>query len=309
MVEGNIIANKRQKLTKFSWKAREGEIVDEVDGAIIATFDENGRLVEYYDTEVKHKAAPTKSEVPPEETSKKTIKKKKVNKVSIVLCYRCICLKGCSQPPSEYIKEFKDEWAQRLLEVLYVNEFDVRFAQLCEQCGSTDETDGVALYRCTECFHTTPMCKECIVSIHCANPFHRIEKWTGTHLEKVFLSDLGLVICLGHSGEPCTKRSDAVLTTIVHTNGIQDSLISYCDCDHLDEEKKSRPLQLLKYGLYSATFKRTQTAFTTAVLKQFHNLAMQGKLTAHDFCASLRRLTNYAFKDDSSDRYRESTLR
>ena len=203
------------------------------------------------------------------------------------------------------MKEFKEEWAQRLLDVLHRNEYDKSFGELCKICNSTDRDASLALYQCTECFRATPMCKTCMVSCHACNPFHRIEKWTGSHLEKLFLKDLGLVVYLGHSGKRCSGATSTVTTTVVHTNGIQDCLISYCECETLDVHTKAKPLQLLNYGLYPGTFKRTKTAFSVVVLKQFHHLAMQGKLTAHDFCTSLRRLTNYAFKDDSSDRYRE----
>ena len=209
------------------------------------------------------------------------------------------------QTPSETIKEFKDEWAQQLLDESYCNEFDVNFGQPCTYCSSKDETNDLAYYRCTECFLGAPMCKYCMVSSHCFSPFHRIERWTGTHLEKEFLNNIGLIIYLGHSGQPCSKASFIVETTIVHTSRIQMASISYCGCEGQDKATKPRPQQLIRSGLYLASFKRTSSAFSVAVLKQFYHLCTQGKLTAHDFIASLRRLTNYGFLDDSKDCYRE----
>ena len=199
---------------------------------------------------------------------------------------------------------FRQDWAQQLLDVLYENEYHAGFEEVCPFCDSSQ----LATYRCKDCFHGRPKCKNCMVGEHEKNPFHRVERWTGAYLEKLFMSDLGLIIYLGHSGERCCKAQAPVKTTIVHTNGIQVSQVLYCECNGPNDFgncKASKAVQLLHNGLYAASFKRPQTAFSVAVFKQFHHMSMQSKVTAHDFYAGLRRYTNFGFHSDSKDRYRE----
>ena len=219
--------------------------------------------------------------------------------------YLMFILRYSMKPPSIATKEFKEDWVQLLLEESYLNEHDTQFGKKCTHCCGMNENNSLAFYRCTEYFASTPMCQKCIVSMHCSNPLHRIEKWTGSHVEKESLKNIGFIFYLGHSNQPCRNSSSIVTTPIVHTNGIQDVALSYCGCDSLPEERQPRPLQLLGAGLYPATFKHTSTAFSVAILKQFHHISTQGELMAHDFVASLRWLTNYGFPDDSKNRYRE----
>ena len=153
--------------------------------------------------------------------------------------------------------------------------------------------------------HAVPMCKKCHICSHIHNPFHRIERRTGTHLEMTMLAHLGLTLRLGHLGILCNKASTAVNTTMVHINGIQECLISYCNCDSIDERLRSRPGQLLHIGLCAASFKCTQTVFSVVLLKHFHPLSTQSKLTAHNYISFICRVTNYGFLNDSKDWYRK----
>lgn len=194
---------------------------------------------------------------------------------------------------------------------MYSREYDPGIGQACTYCDPAnikDDDRPIAVYRCYDCIQPPPMCKNCMISSHKWNPYHRIEMWSKTHFVKRSLYDLGFVHYLGHFGDKCKFARAPVKTTVVHVNGVQNCLVSYCGCSATttdDDECSYRPVQLLKSGLYPASFKRTQTAFTIQVLKTFHHLTLQAKLTAFDYYKVIRRLTNNAFFQDCQDRYRE----
>ncbi|KAG1844998.1 hypothetical protein F4604DRAFT_1595844, partial [Suillus subluteus] len=62
-------------------------------------------------------------------------------------------------------------------------------------------TDGV--YKCHQCFGEPLLCTNCCRMEHQRLPFHRISQWTGGLFEDCCLVKTGLVIWLGHNGNPC----------------------------------------------------------------------------------------------------------
>src|SRR6202158_2105730 len=86
---------------------------------------------------------------------------------------------------------------------LYLHEFLDRKAskQVCISCKKE------ANWRCLDCFASTAYCAECCRTSHCRDPFHRIERWTGTFYEPSWLWKVGLVIQLGHEGDRCPNGS------------------------------------------------------------------------------------------------------
>ncbi|KAG6836334.1 hypothetical protein H0H93_009030 [Arthromyces matolae] len=82
-------------------------------------------------------------------------------------------------------------------------EHDTRLGQECP-CGR-----AAGLYRCTQCSDSDLMCQECIVHAHLRTPYHFVDRWNGQFFERAFLSDLGMVVHLGHFGHRCpnTERT------------------------------------------------------------------------------------------------------
>jgi len=155
------------------------------------------------------------------------------------------------------------------------------------------------LYRCQDCFNSQMFCGLCIIPAHIHNPFHRIQKWIGTHFVRSSLKEVGLVISLGHSGIRCPNLSSMTRgrpTTIVHTNGMHETIIEYCHC----LEAPSEPFQLIKAGLFPSTLDQPMTAFTFEVLRNFEKHALASKKSAHDYCDALRKLTDSAFPQNIS---------
>lgn len=75
----------------------------------------------------------------------------------------------------------------------------------CWKCSKPN-----SLWRCADCHGKPLFCNKCIKEAHDPNPFHRIEKWTGTHFQPASLRDVGVTLCLGHGGQSCPQY----LTTV-----------------------------------------------------------------------------------------------
>ncbi|KIM71111.1 hypothetical protein PILCRDRAFT_17369 [Piloderma croceum F 1598] len=137
----------------------------------------------------------------------------------------------------------------------------------CIQCLQAE-----AAYKCDDCF----------------GPTH----WNGNFWQSVPLIDLGLRVQLGHNSGPCAApRTFEMPLTVYHTNGAHLVNVSYCECN----EPAGGYLfanQLLRSLWFPASLTHPRTAFTFAVLKQFHHLTLQGKTTAYDFYNSLVHATD-----------------
>src|SRR5712672_4148778 len=149
-----------------------------------------------------------------------------------------------------------------------------------------------APYKCEECFHPQMLCKGCIISMHIQHPFHHIGKWSSTHFQCTSLSSIGAVVYLRHHGEKCKNRlpGPGRNTMVIHTNGIHHVCIKYCRCDNVPEA-----IQLSRSHLFPATMERPETAFTFAVLNDFHMHSLTSKKLALDYVDDLQKHTNVAF--------------
>ncbi len=75
--------------------------------------------------------------------------------------------------------------------------------------------------------------------------------------------------------------------TVVHSNGLHVVSVQFCSC--VQEERRTLFLRL---GWWPATATDPRTCATFLVLKQFHLLNLQGKLTVYDFYKALELATD-----------------
>ena len=85
---------------------------------------------------------------------------------------------------------------------------------------------------------------------------------------------------------------------MVDVSGIHKVAIDYCNCR--TNGIVPHHIQLLRAGWFPATFVRPQTAFTFHCLDFYHELTLQSKVNAYDFCRSLLRLTDSLELDKTS---------
>lgn len=63
----------------------------------------------------------------------------------------------------------------------------------CVECSQP-----IGHWRCEDCVERKMLCRLCMRHSHFANPFHRIECWTGTHFRKAALWEVGVYLTLPH---------------------------------------------------------------------------------------------------------------
>ena len=79
--------------------------------------------------------------------------------------------------------------------------------------------------------------------------------------------------------------------TIVHTNGVHNIQVVFCEC-------RDTPggyyfgIQLLRSSFFPTTIAQLRMAFTFEVLELFHHLTLQGKTTAWDFYSAILNVTD-----------------
>ena len=191
----------------------------------------------------------------------------------------------------------------------------------CAVCSN----DGV--YRCYSCFGDPLFCTDCCRTQHQRNPFHRITQWNGQFFQDTSLTDIGLEIHLGHSGNCCPNAPESTYTvfdeddgweepsdadpqdlldhpsgtipswssppkpkttTVVDKSGVHSLVIKECRCPgSLDYH-----LQLFEMGLFPSSFARPRTAFTFAVLDDFLLDNLECGTSAMNYYSKLRRLTS-----------------
>ncbi|KAF7791816.1 hypothetical protein EIP86_002840 [Pleurotus ostreatoroseus] len=166
---------------------------------------------------------------------------------------------------------------------------------LCPDCHTEKPT-----IRCKDCFGEELVCPTCVVQRHIRMPLHRVEIFENQECRPCTLSELGLVIQLGHRvGEHCVMRKERPRELVVlHTNGIHKVHAHFCHCKSDCEEYR----QLLRAQWWPATPLEPHTAATFAVLRQYHYQNLQGNMTAFDFYRSLEFLTDGRLGEKLPDR-------
>jgi hypothetical protein len=196
------------------------------------------------------------------------------------------------------MEEFiEDGWAQQLLDVMRDWESDSRLYGSCTRCMSQQSTPSPSTCRCRDCVQPHLMCRTCFVAAHVHQPFHQAVEFNGNSFERKTLSDLGLQFHLGHEGQPCpvNMAPDKHRLLLVHTNGIHVLNIHYCRC----AQSVPRAIQLWAAGLFPASFKRPQSAFSEHLLRDYNSVTLQGKITAHDYWESIQRKTDNTFSPNA----------
>jgi hypothetical protein len=82
--------------------------------------------------------------------------------------------------------------------------------------------------------------------------------------------------------------------TIVDCQGVFEMEVLFCACP----DGRSRDVQLLRAGLFSATFKQIETLFTFAVLDDFLTDNLECKTTAQQYYSKLQSMTSDMFPNN-----------
>lgn len=165
----------------------------------------------------------------------------------------------------------------------------------CQECSQ-----NTVVYRCTECMHARVLCAGCVISSHTRSPFHIIEKYDGERRfwVKCGLSELSVVVDLGHGGVQCPAGRQPRPMTIVHERGIWKTKIRFCNCCGPDGHATPNDTQLLRAGFWPASWDTPRTVFTMGLMEQFRLLSVHAHTNAYDFFNYLARRTDDTFPTD-----------
>jgi hypothetical protein len=105
-----------------------------------------------------------------------------------------------SQSQGTYIDEFIPMIGPYLRCLL--NSEGVPATTACQSCMSAPFE-----WRCSDCFPTLVLCKECCRKSHQKLPFHRVQKWTGEFFMPSWLREVGVCLRFGHFGDLCPSQS------------------------------------------------------------------------------------------------------
>ena len=169
----------------------------------------------------------------------------------------------------------------------------------CESSASAPRTNETsdAFFYCEDCVLPRRKCQECIVHTHREHPFHRIRGWDVHHQfwNTVQLGDLGYELALEHDGHRCPGAvSEARDFVVVHEHGVARIPIVYCNC----RDAPPHTTQLMRAGLWPATWEKPRSAITLQALKTFDSLSVNAHTTAHDFIKHLEHLTDVVAPDE-----------
>ena len=115
------------------------------------------------------------------------------------------------------------------------------------------------------------------------------QMWNRLFFMRTTLRNLGLQVQLGHVlGHSCPTRLAANATfRVIHSNGIHHVAINECRCHGVLLYK-----QLLRIGWWLVTPLDPRSAATFEVLRHFHLLNLQGKVTGFSFYQALEYQTD-----------------
>ena len=186
------------------------------------------------------------------------------------------------------------------------------FDSTCPDCLIKNLGRNEGTYRCEDCYGREMLCAGCCANRHRVLPFHRVkvcaycthleadtdilQVWKEGYFRPVALRDLGVIVQLGENhapGTPCLFGLDLNKDFIVlHTNGIHSVRARSCRCTPPGIPPLDLYQQLLRAGLYPATPFEPKTCGTFELMRLFHMLSLQGRVSAYHFYNSLRYNTD-----------------
>ncbi|KAJ6591946.1 hypothetical protein B0H10DRAFT_1925030 [Mycena sp. CBHHK59/15] len=154
----------------------------------------------------------------------------------------------------------------------------------------------------TQCYDCTGYETSCFVEAHIRNLFHWAEVWDTTQgfFVQHDISKLNHIIQLDHNGKPCPEPCGKRLFMVVDDNGLHSTCLAFCGCRELPANKVK---QLMRAGLFPATTREPQTAFTVSTLKRFQLHNLESKKAAYNYIGASRCLTDNSFTADIPNPY------
>ncbi|KLO04211.1 hypothetical protein SCHPADRAFT_840932, partial [Schizopora paradoxa] len=166
----------------------------------------------------------------------------------------------------------------------------------CGSQGCQNLVSANSWFRCLDC-QPEAKCATCVVNNHALEPFHRIERWNGWFWSKDSLTDIGLVVKLGHATGSCPSPGNIREMHLIDTNGIFNTNVQFCGCAQSNGRITESFIQLLRSRWFPCTIAAPNSAVTFRCLDSICRLNNQGKLTGYDYYLSQVHATDSAELD------------
>ncbi|KAJ7101819.1 hypothetical protein C8R43DRAFT_963921 [Mycena crocata] len=164
-------------------------------------------------------------------------------------------------------------------------------------CGDPTRLRKVA---CNDCLQPELSCAQCWLSKHRTMPTHWAFIWNSEEqfFEKTDFCRVlkNSVVALGHHGKRCPNAVLGRSFTLVDSNGIHATAISFCRCKLPNGERGDPEFeQLLRAGIFPGSLKEPKTGYTLSLLEFYRQLRNQGKGSAYGFVNVLQRMADPFF--------------
>ncbi|KAJ6623198.1 hypothetical protein B0H10DRAFT_1944174 [Mycena sp. CBHHK59/15] len=202
-----------------------------------------------------------------------------------------------------HMNELRAEEAT-LIQILLALHYSSQVLTPCS-CGIEAHLRKVA---CRECLQAELLCRQCWVNKHRTMPTHWAFVWNKQEhfFEKHDFCRVmtNTAIGLGHYGERCPESDPSHSFTLVDTNGIHATAISFCRCPTADGKRGDAEFkQLLRAGIFPGSIKEPKTGYTLGLLDYYRQQRSQGKGSAYNFVHVLRRMADPIFAGSVPDIY------
>ncbi|KAJ7328259.1 hypothetical protein DFH08DRAFT_709773 [Mycena albidolilacea] len=178
-------------------------------------------------------------------------------------------------------------------------------SQLLTPCACGHGSRKVA---CSDCLQAELLCRQCWVNKHRTMPTHWALVWNAKDrfFEKNDFCRVirNAVVAIGHHGERCPDSDLGRSFTLVASNGIHATSISFCRCKTDDGNRGATEYQqLLRAGIFPGSVKEPKTGYTLGLLEYYRQQRTQGKGSAYNFVRVLQRMADPFFAGSVPDIY------
>ncbi|KAJ7252865.1 hypothetical protein C8J57DRAFT_1027680, partial [Mycena rebaudengoi] len=161
---------------------------------------------------------------------------------------------------------------------------------------------------CSDCLQAELLCPQCWMRKHRTMPTHWALVWNKEHgfFEKYDICRVmgSSSVALGHYGSRCPDADLSRSFTLVDSNGIHATIISFCRCKTLDGQRGDPEFQqLLRAGIFPGSIKEPKTGYTLGLLEYYRQQRNQGKGSAYNFVLVLQRMADPFFAGAVPDIY------
>ncbi|KAJ7718416.1 hypothetical protein DFH07DRAFT_761554 [Mycena maculata] len=161
---------------------------------------------------------------------------------------------------------------------------------------------------CTNCLQAELLCPQCWLNKHRTMPTHWALIWNAREqfFEKHDFCRVmkNATIGLGHHGQRCPEADPGRTFTLVESNGIHATAISFCRCKTADGQYGEPEFhQLLRAGIFPGSVREPKTGYTLGLLDYYREERNQGKGSAYNFVRVLQRMADPFFAGAVPDIY------